>query len=156
MLPKDDQIDRLGPPDISLAGLQIWVHGRQFLHAQDYWDGNWLNVTAHCGAAGADVWMSGPRMHLSELLRWRDEGTEMYRTLSGKADLACIEPELHVELKMQSLGQIVMTVNITPELLTQKHSFEFDVDQSYLPPFLRQCSQVLDEYPLRGQQPAKA
>jgi hypothetical protein len=153
MLPKADHIERLGPPQIALGGLQIYVHGRQFPDAQDYGDGNWLNVTAHCGAAGADVWMSGPRVHLSELLRWRNEGAEMHRTLSGKADLACMEPELRVELRMQSLGQIVMAVDITPELTTQKHSFEFAIDQSHLPAFLRQCNQVLDDYPIRGQQP---
>jgi hypothetical protein len=32
---------------------QLWVHGRQFSEAHDYDDGNWLRVTAHCGASGA-------------------------------------------------------------------------------------------------------
>jgi hypothetical protein len=156
MLSKDDQIDRLGPPDIRLAGRQIWVHGRQFPNAQDYWDGNWLNVTAHCGAQGADVWMSGPRVHLSEVLGWRDQAAEMHRTISGNAELACMEPELRVELKMASLGQISMTVRITPELMTQQHSFEFSIDQSHLPDLVRQCGQVLEANPIRGKQPVKA
>ncbi|HUI35778.1 MAG TPA: hypothetical protein VLX67_09650 [Stellaceae bacterium] len=149
MFPKNDQIERLGSPDISLAGLQIWVHGRQFPNAQDYWDGNWLNVTAHCGAEGADVWISGPRVHLSEVLRWRDEAVEMHRTLSGKAELSCMEPELAVELKMASLGHVAMIVRITPNLMAQQHSFEFTIDQSHLPGLLRGCGQVLQEYPIR-------
>jgi hypothetical protein len=32
--------DNLGPPAIQLAGLSIWVHGRQFPDLHDYWDGN--------------------------------------------------------------------------------------------------------------------
>jgi hypothetical protein len=149
MYPKQDQIDRLGPPEISLAGLQIWVHGRQFPDQQDYWDGNWLRVTAHCGGQGASVWVSGSIIHLSELLDWRDQTDQMRQTLSGMAALACMEPDLRVELKMESLGQITMTVRITPEHLSQQHSFEFAIDQSYLPGFLRECGEVLGEYPIR-------
>lgn len=48
--------DNLGQPDIKLNGLQIWIHGRQYPNEEDYWDGNWLNVTAHCGSQGAEVW----------------------------------------------------------------------------------------------------
>jgi hypothetical protein len=150
------QPEDLGPPEIELAGFQFWVRRRQFPDKTDYWDGNWIDVAAHCSAAGADVWLTGPCVHLPELLHWRDEAVQMHQTLVGAAILDCMEPNLRVELKMQSLGQIMMTVHITPEHMTQQHSFEFAIDQSYLPVFLRQCGQVLDEYPICGQQPAKA
>jgi hypothetical protein len=45
----------LGAPDLQIAGLRLWVHDRQFPMADDYWDGNWLQVTVHCGAPGASV-----------------------------------------------------------------------------------------------------
>ena len=48
--------EKLDVPDIKLAGLQIWIHSRQFPDTDDFWDGNWLNITAHCGADGASVW----------------------------------------------------------------------------------------------------
>jgi hypothetical protein len=51
--------DSLGPPALQVVGFQLWIHGRQFPDAQDCWDGNWLRVTAHCGANGATVWASG-------------------------------------------------------------------------------------------------
>jgi hypothetical protein len=41
------ELERLGEPDLVIAGLRVWVHGRQFPQAVDYWDGNWR----HCGAA---------------------------------------------------------------------------------------------------------
>jgi hypothetical protein len=80
MFPTDDQIALLGLPGIALAGLQIWVQGRQFPDAQDYWDGNWLDVTVHCGGEGASVWVSGSIIHLSELLDWRDQTKQMRQT----------------------------------------------------------------------------
>ena len=56
--------------DIKLAGLSLWVHWRQFEAARDYWDGNWLRVTAHLRAPGARVWTTGSIIHLAELERW--------------------------------------------------------------------------------------
>jgi hypothetical protein len=154
MLPNADQVNRLGQPQISLAGFQIWIHGRERPDSDDYWDGNWLRVTAHCGGQGASVWATGSILHLPELAGWRDQTAQMHLTLAGTACLDCMEPSLSVELKMQNLGQLVMTVRLTPEHLTQQHLFEFSVDQSYLPAFLRQCNQVLDEYSVHGLQKA--
>src|ERR1051326_3796837 len=94
--------EELGAPDIKLAGLQIWIHSRQFPNADDYWDGNWLNVTAHCGGGGADVWTGGPILHAPDITRWLAALEEMGRTLSGGADLVSLEPELSVQMKMEA------------------------------------------------------
>src|SRR5262245_58281939 len=42
-------------PDLKLGGFSLWVFGRQFPDANDYWDGNWLNVRARVEAPGALV-----------------------------------------------------------------------------------------------------
>jgi hypothetical protein len=140
----------LGPASIKLAGLEIWVHGRQFPEVDDYWDSNWLNVTVHCEAPGAEVWVSGPIIHLTELANWVDACEKMYQTLRGEADLECVEPELSVKLKMKLLGQISMSVEITPNNLMQLHKFNFDVDQSYLKNSITDCHKILAEFPLKG------
>lgn len=62
--------ENFGVPNIKLAGLQIWIHSRQFPDNDDLWDGNWLKVTVHCGANGASVWTSGAILHLSEIADW--------------------------------------------------------------------------------------
>ncbi len=62
----DKYREKLGEPDIELAGLRIWVHGRQFPDNEDYWDANWLNITA-CGAQGATVRVSGNIIQLPEI-----------------------------------------------------------------------------------------
>jgi hypothetical protein len=76
--------EHLGQPSVRLAGFQLWVHG-QFPDAQDKWDGNWLNVTAHCGQAGGSVWATGAILDTISLLRFRDELERLHRTRSGEA-----------------------------------------------------------------------
>jgi hypothetical protein len=142
--------ENLGAPDIKLEGLQIWIHGRQFPNEEDYWDGNWLNVTAHCGSHGADVWTSGPILHVPDIARWLDSLEWMNKSLSGEADLVSLEPELVVELKMDSPGKISMRVEITPDHMTQEHNFQFEIDQSYLVGLIESCRKILAKYPMRG------
>jgi hypothetical protein len=146
----DDTLKKFGPPKLRLEGFQVWVHGWQFPHLYDYWDGNWLRATAHCGVDGASVFSTGAILHLSELASWRNQLELLSRTLLGEAKLNCIEPYLGVILKADSLGHVLMEVSITPEHLTQRHWFQFEIDQTYLNPLLRQLHSLFDEYPLRG------
>ena len=143
----------LGQPDIQLSGLQLWVHGRQFQDSDDYWDGNWLLVTAHCGSADASVRVTGPIIHLSELHRWHSESIQLQTILKGEAKLECMEPELAVTLKAETSGHITMEVSITPDPMNQKHWFQFMIDQSYLGLLVKQCVKILQTYPIKGNQP---
>lgn len=136
-------------PHVQLEGLSLWVHGYQFPEIEDDWDGNWLNVSACCRVEDTEVWVKGPILHLSEIKRWMEECEQLSRTLSGKAALACMEPNLKVNLQMDKLGAIAMTVEITPDHLAQKHQFCFTIDQSYLEKLIRECRQVLLEHPMR-------
>ena len=142
--------EQLGPPDIKLGGLQIWVHGRQFPDATDYWDGNWLRITAHCGTHGADVWTTGSIINLPALVSWLAELEDLNRSLSGEAKLVPLEPELCVTLAATKLGQLSMEVEITPDNVTQEHTFRFELDQSYLGPVIESCRKIVEEYPVRG------
>jgi len=140
----------LGDPDIKLVGLEIWVHGRQFPDMDDYWDGNWLRVTAHCSANGSSVWADGPFIHLPELYCWYESSSMLNDSLKGIATLDCMEPELSATIKAESLGQLTMEVNITPNHLEQEHKYYFELDQSYLASFLSGCKSVLEKFPIKG------
>ena len=146
----ENLFDNLGSPDIKLNGLQIWIHGRQYPNEHDYWDGNWLNVTAHCGGKGADVWTSGDFLHVPDLARWLAGLEEMKQTLRGAADFVGLEPELSVEVRMSGLGQMQIKVEITPDHMTQEHAFQFELDQSYLEALIANLRAVLAKYPIRG------
>jgi len=137
-------------PDLSIENFELWITGRQFSDSEDYWDGNWLDVVARCVGESAVVQVSGPIVHLSELTRLLSECKQVYATLSGEAHLACMEPNLDLKITMKALGNCELSVFLTPDHLYQEHSFTFDLDQSYLPPLIKQLECLLKAYPLKG------
>jgi hypothetical protein len=144
--------DSLGQPALKMVGFQLWIHGRQFPTAQDYWDDNWLNVTAHCGACGASVWASGALVMVSDIERWATQCKTLYESGQGEAVLQPCEPNLLVCLRSSDrLGHILMRVEITPDHMTQQHRIDFEIDQSYLPSLMAQCRAIIEEYPIRGE-----
>ncbi len=142
---------KLGEPDIEIASLRIWVHGRQFEDSQDYWDANWLRVTAHCAQGGGSTLVHGSILHVGELASFASECEALHGSFQGKAELSCMEPNLGVELSASdSRGTIEAEVRLTPDHLAQEHTFRFSIDQSYLPGISRGLRGVLARFPLRG------
>ncbi len=135
--------------DIKLANLLIWIHGYEFPDAKDYWDGNWLRATAQCFDIGARVEVTGAFLHIPELMGWVKACEKLHVSLQGNADLECMEPELDVRLHAEKSGKILMAVKTTPNSLKQNHSFNFEIDQSYLPDFLAGCRNVFQRFPLK-------
>jgi hypothetical protein len=140
----------LGEPDLSLAGLRIWISGRQFPDANDYWDGNWLLVTASCVSAGAQVVTQGPILHLSELRHWLNGLKDLLQAVEGEAELPCMEPNLWATVRLGKTGSGSLAVSITPDPLKERHEFEIEIDQSYLPRLVRELEDILTRYPLKG------
>ena len=141
----------LGPPDLKVAGFQLWVHGRQFPQAEDYYDGNWLRITAHCGGSGGSIWVQGAVLMVTDVAGFGDQCAAMLRGDSDSAVLDPLEPELKVSLWVADrLGHLRTHVEITPDHLAQSHRLEFDLDQSYLPEIIKQCAAIVQEYPVRG------
>jgi hypothetical protein len=142
----------LGEPDLKVAGFQLWVHGREFPESDDYYDGNWLYVTAHCGASGASVWAQGSILMVTDIAVFGGGCAAMLNGDLKSAALDPFEPELQVVLEeTDGLGHIHALVEITPDHLRQAHRFEFEIDQSYLPAIIRQCSEIVQKHPIRGQ-----
>jgi hypothetical protein len=135
--------------DIRCGIVSIWVLGRQFPEASDFWDGNWLDVVVHCSEHGAAVTVSGSLLHLGEIEQWMQELEKMNRCLKGSAKLPAIEPNLSLSFDINERGQIKATCHITPDHLKQSHQFTFDMDQSYLNGIISQCRKVLGEYGIR-------
>jgi hypothetical protein len=139
----------LGKPDIELSNLRLWVHGRAFpKEPASSFDALQLDVTAHCGEVGADVWVRNILFRVDELDRWYQATKRMYQTVSGEAKLAPWEPYLAVDLQMDSTGHFTIEVRITSDHMNQWHTFRSELDQTFLPPFLNQCEMVLARFPL--------
>jgi hypothetical protein len=130
--------------DFSLAGLKVRVHGFQYGNATNRHDADWLDVTVRCSAPNASVWFRGPKVCFSELRHFRDAVHKLNMTLKGRATLDCMEGNLALAIEsVGSLGNMRVTVDITPDLMTQKHHFEFELDQSYLSAFLNELDATL-------------
>jgi hypothetical protein len=131
--------------DFSLGGLKVRVHGFRYPTATDRHDADWLDLTARCSAPSASVWFRGPKVCLSELRNFRDATQKLNETLTGRAALACMEPNLAIAIEpVSSRGNMKVTVDITPDHMTQKHHFEFDLDQSYLAAFLKELDATIE------------
>lgn len=109
------EFEALGSPQLKIAGLQVWVHARQFPNAQDYWDGNWLRVTAYSSYPNSNVQARGPIVHLGEVYGLSETLKRLYKSLSGQAALKCIEPNLDVLLEAGSTGHIEVLPNYEPD-----------------------------------------
>jgi len=141
--------EQLGPPSLKVGGLQIWVHGREFPEAQDANDGNWLRVSAHCGAPGASIWTGGAILSVPELVAWSAQCELMHAGEMERAELETIEPELSAVIeKDDGDGPLILRVQIS--LVRQEHSLEFELEPSELLAIVQQCGVIEERYPVRG------
>jgi hypothetical protein len=143
------ELAQLGEPHLVIGGLRVWIHGRQFPQSLDYWDGNWLRVTAYCIYPDSMVRAHGTIIHLGEVFGLLRECERLYETLQGRAALRCIEPNLAVEINAETGGRIRVKLSITPDHMIESHSFEEEMDQTYLPPIIRSCQAILADLPIR-------
>ena len=141
--------DKLGEPALRLAGLQLWVHGRQFPDAAESYDRDWLNITAHCGETGASVWVHGALLQSWHFAQFVRACAELRDRLTGSAQLGGTEPELIARLDAADrVGHIEFVVYITPDHIAQEHTFRFGgLDQTYIGDVVAQCNAILDAYP---------
>ncbi len=139
----------LGAPDLRLGPFALWVHGYQYLEAEDVDDANWLRITAHCGGSGAQVEVSGSVLQTFDLARFRAALAALSASLVGEALLETHEPDLAVRVHARHLGQVDVEVGISPNHLQQDHRFKFELDQTHLAPAAKQLESILERWPVR-------
>ena len=108
--------ENLGQPDLEFVGFAIWISNRQFPDSKDYWDGNWVILTACCKAHLSTVYAQGSFLHLPELSMWRNALIKLLKETEGSAELKCMEPNLHAVVKLNKMGVGSFTVRITPDI----------------------------------------
>ena len=143
------ELHALGEPSLVLGNLKLWVHRRQFPHTDDYWDGNWLSVTAHYHRHQSSVVVDGPILHLGEPWGLYQGCLRMHTALAGQAALECIEPNLSLKLIAGPTGRVQVETTITPDQLTETHSYIDEIDLSYLPAIITALKDVFNEYPIK-------
>jgi hypothetical protein len=142
------RLSALGEPDIRVAGLSLWTRAREFPNATDRWDGNWLQIVAYCSYPGAKVIVDGPFLRTDEIRKFGAQCATLHSTLVGQAHLDCMEPYLSVVLTGNSRGHVAVEIELTPNHLNQRHEFRDQMDQSYLPAIVADCTRVLERFPV--------
>lgn len=141
----------LGEPALKIAGFQLWIHGRESPDAVDFYDGNWLRVTAHCGAAGAAIWVQGAILTVTDIARFQSQCQRLMNETANMASLDSYEPQLKIVIEpIDRLGHLRVRVEITPDHLTQSHRLDFEIDQTHLPAIEKACSAIIAAYPVHG------
>ena len=143
-------VDSPGDPDLKLAGLSLWALSRQFPTSDDYWDSNWLSVRASVEAPGAFIEVSGPWLRTDAIARFKEQLAALDRELGGTAELSCVEPALNVKVVCGKLGHIEVTIEITPDHMTQLHRFMFAIDQTNLTGAMAGCRRILERFPVKS------
>jgi hypothetical protein len=128
--------------------LRIWVQGRQFPWEEDFWDGNWMLITAICRLRDSEVRAQGPYLHLGDILRWVQECERLMTTRRDTVTLWAVEPELNMRLNASNEG-IRAEIRLSPDLAQQEHLFRSEVGWSELEAFLAGLRGVLEAYPIR-------
>ena len=148
--------EALGAPPLDLFGLKVWIHGRQFPDATDFWDGNWLRVTAVLSTPVSMVRTEGPIIHLREIYQLKVECQKLYESLSGCATLSCLEPNLAVKIDATTGGHFDVEISVVPDQFTERHNYKETSDQTFLPNVIRQCEGILEQYPIREPEQLRA
>jgi len=153
----EENIAKLTAPDIKIAGLEVWVKGRQFPQCTDYWDGNWLQAIACCSTDAqveTQAEVRGAFLHLTELKEWLlalnafDTSSDV--SSQTEASLVCMEPELSVSIKPDGFQCVDLRVEMTPDLSAPAYSFDFKCERNELSLLAKQCEKILTEYPIKG------
>src|SRR3989344_3103391 len=106
-------------PHIEFGPLRIWIHGRQFPEAEDYWDGNWLFATAHYNSIEA----TGAIITAHEIRSLMEDCKKVLETGKGVIDLACTEPYIELHLESDLLGHLNGKIEITPDPAKEAHEY---------------------------------
>lgn len=146
----ESRIKHLGPPDLKISGFQLWVSGREFPDSQDYDDGNWLNITAHCGGGGSSAWVTGPYIELPEIQDWLKSCETLVEVKEGIAELETIEPGLSILLNAKSQDSVEMEVMISHQPYSQQHKSTYELNSTDLTGLIQNLQAILDKYPIRG------
>ena len=120
----------------------------------DYWDGNWVVVTAECASGSSRVRATGPILHLGELETFVAACARAFENLGASASLDGIEPNLHLQLTGDGKGHFALVVSLTPDHMVETHEYRQEIDQTYLPAIVRMGQKLLERYPVVGERPA--
>jgi len=148
-------MDHLGDPDFSFRGFSLWIHGWE-RDAVDFWDNNWLDITARFKSGGAMgsavIVVAGTILHSTDLEYAAKTFAKLNDSLQGSAEFATLDPGFHLKLEARSTGAIGFTVEMFPGP-DETYEYSTELDQTYLAPAVPALNTVVKAYGPRGERP---
>lgn len=142
--------ENLGIPDIELAGLKIWIHGRKYPEHYDFWDGNWLKTTILCKTNKSAVWERGDFLRNTEIEDWLLSAEKLNESFLGEANLYPLENLIKIKIKPETYQRISIQVDFYPNDIENSHHFNFWRDRNSLNELIISCHKILLKFPIRG------
>jgi hypothetical protein len=136
--------------DLRIGGLLVRVHGRERPASTGSCDGDWLDASAQLAGPGCEVHAAGTFLRSDDLERFLAQCRRIAATLSGEARLAPLEPNLAVTMRCSPLGHLAVEIELSPDPTAQSHRLRQQLDQTHLPPLMRQVEAILARFPARG------
>ena len=134
------------------ATIRISINGYERPDVRGNVGGNWLNASAHIAVWGFRAEFAYDA-YAPDLATFLAELEALYASTKGTARYCASENDITLEGNIDRLGGLEwsgVAQNLHP--LGAKLEFRFRSDQSYLPELISQMAEVLNAYPVRGQE----
>jgi len=140
-------LDRL---TFQVGALMVTVQDDRSQRIDKDWAAIHLQAVAEIELAG-QVWVrvAGPFLTMGDIASFLDELRQMHQKAGRMAELCSFGPSFSLRLVVSSTGSIAAHLELTPDPLTQTHTFELQLDQTNLPGIIRQLETILERFPVR-------
>ncbi|NJD05711.1 MAG: hypothetical protein FIA97_04340 [Methylococcaceae bacterium] len=138
----------LGVSDSSRVTVSVKDYERSVVG--EYYDDNWLAavVDVHAGAFSGQFTAA---LETTDFVRFRDQLLRLYETLSGKAEFCSLEGQLYLELAGNGRGGMDVSGRASDRPgMGNTLSFDFEADQTDLPPVLKGLNEIILAFPARS------
>ena len=132
--------------------LFINVVGRECPLSSDYWDGNWVRSTIKVSAGGFTGKVKAS-LRSEEFVKFKNELSILYETLSGQAYFTTMEKWLSITVVGDGLGhfeaQCKLSDNAGAGTGNTLH-FSLHFDQTFIPEMIAGLNRIITVFPVIG------
>jgi len=142
-------------PDLEIINLKIWIHDREQPNSEDYYEGNWLNITAECESninkfEGSKIWTEGSYLLTWEIYGIQERLNSFYNNFEGTLEFRFMEePFLALNFEAINSEKVAIEISISPDV-DKTHKYYYQTDKSYILEIISQCKKILSKFPIKA------
>jgi hypothetical protein len=132
--------------------IMVYAHAREFPQCSDYWDANWLVCEVKLSSKGFTAHYLAS-LRSDEFDAFKKQLESLYRTLTGESKFSPLEKCLNIQMKGDGRGHCPAECEAWDWRSQNVLKVTIELDQTYIPYILRSIDEILEEFPVIGQQP---